>query len=420
MRWSTRNPGLAVLRQRPALALLTFAAFLSYACGGCISNEYVIHRAELARIAQLPPEARGQRVLLVQELGDRRGEAIDPQSPPPLSAPPPGAYADGSYGPPSPGYIEASPGVDVGVGILIVPGPGPSGPRRGFAGTPPPRPGAAGPPPIAPGRATGVPPAAGATRPAPVSSKNPGRLGSGGGSGKASDTVVLLVVAAVGAALGMAATEGLRFDGEAGMNPWQLVYLRDAAGTERGVPLAQISPLDASIASKAVVKDDEGWGITRMQRRPLDRHGFAFKLGLGAMTSMCSCSAVDGMAWNIQLGYFPHHRFGLLANWSPTFGTDSAGQSFYRHDLSLEAQAFPIQLWRLHLGGFGHGGLFYATGVDGGGRQEPAFGAGLVLELALTTRLALTVRADYTTARIGGGGQDWLGSGALTGGVAIY
>jgi len=53
------------LARRQVPALVAFAAFLSYACGGCLSNEYVIPKSELARLAQLPPEQRGQSVQIV-------------------------------------------------------------------------------------------------------------------------------------------------------------------------------------------------------------------------------------------------------------------------------------------------------------------------------------------------------------------
>ena len=95
------------------------------------------------------------------------------------------------------------------------------------------------------------------------------------------------------------------------------------------------------------------------------------------------------------------------------------GKSYYRNNLDLEAQFFPVSVWRLHLGGFGHGGVQYADDASGGTRNGAAFGGGLILELALTTRLALTARADYTSAHVALGGG-WAGTEMFTAGVAIY
>src|SRR5664279_5338198 len=125
------QPSTTVSQRRPVPALVAFAAFLSYACGGCLSNEYIIPQQELTRLAQLPPEQRGQSVRVVEVIGDRRSDAIDTTQPPP--APP--NYAPGE--PPPEGYVEgeAEPQVGVGVGVMIMPGPVfPAGRGRGFAG----------------------------------------------------------------------------------------------------------------------------------------------------------------------------------------------------------------------------------------------------------------------------------------------
>jgi hypothetical protein len=201
--------------------------------------------------------------------------------------------------------------------------------------------------------------------------------------------------------------------------PWQSVHLRDAAGREREVPLAQLTRADVAATSEAVVMDDEGWGMMRLGRGPLDRRGFTYKMNLGGLHSSCACLVANGVAADIQFGYFPHHTFGLVLDWSPAGGSDANGDSFYRHNLAIEAQVFPLGVWRLHLGGFAHAGMVYADDV-GGARSGAAFGGGLMLELSLTTRLALTARADYTSAKIAPGGPGWQGAETFTGGIAIY
>jgi hypothetical protein len=234
--------------------------------------------------------------------------------------------------------------------------------------------------------------------------------------------VVLLVVMAVLATVGMIATEGARYDGNVAMYFWQPLHLKSANGQEREVPLAQLTPQDAASATQAVVMDDEGWGINRLGRRPLDRRGFAYKMDVGIFHSSCGCLSADGVTANIQLGYFPNHRFGLLADWSPAGGSDSDGKSFYRHNLALEAQFFPVSAGRLGLGAFGHAGVMYASDELGGFRSGAAFGGGILLELALTTRLALTLRADYTGAKVAPAtsGQSWAAAETFTVGVAVY
>jgi hypothetical protein len=249
------------------------------------------------------------------------------------------------------------------------------------------------------------------------SGKLPGAK-KGGGSGK-DDLVVLLIVAAVAATVGMIATEGARYDGLVAMYPWQPVHLEDASGQAREVPLAEITAADAAATSKAVVMDDEGWGLMRLGRRPLDRKGFAFKMDVGGFHSSSASLAGDGVGFGLQLGYFPHHLVGLLGGWSIASGSDSESNRFTHNNLALEAQVFPIGISRLYLGGFGHAGIQYANDDIGGSRDGTALGGGLLLEIGLTTRLALSLRADYTAAKIHPDGG-WQAGETFTAGVAIY
>jgi hypothetical protein len=231
--------------------------------------------------------------------------------------------------------------------------------------------------------------------------------------------VVFLAVVAVLATVGMVATEGARYDGDIAMYAWQPVHLRSGSGREREVPLAELTPVDAAATTEAVVMDDEGWGIMRLGRRPLDRRGFAFKMDVGGFHSSSSALDGDGMGLGLQFGYFPHHRVGLLGAWSFAGGSDSAGESFTRNNLALEAQAFPLSAWRLHLGGFVHAGTQWADDAAGGARNGLALGGGLMLEIALTTRLALVLRADHTSAKVRPEGG-WQAGQLYTAGVAIY
>ena len=60
---------------RAAVALVTVAFFAPVATG-CVSNEYVIPSDELGRLAQTPPGQRGERVHVVQGIGERRADAL--------------------------------------------------------------------------------------------------------------------------------------------------------------------------------------------------------------------------------------------------------------------------------------------------------------------------------------------------------
>lgn len=253
--------------------------------------------------------------------------------------------------------------------------------------------------------------------PAPSGTGAGSKLGKGGG-GK-DDLAIFLIVIAVVATVGMVATEGARYDGTVAMYPWQGVHLKSEGGQEREVPLAQLTAADAASAREAVVMDDEGWGFMRLGRRPLDRKGFAFKLNVGGFHSPSSALDADSAAFGLQLGYFPHAMVGILGSWSIAGGADAASKSFYRNSLALEAQVFPVSLWRLHLGAFGHAGMQYADDALGGTRDGQAFGGGVMLELALTTRLALSFRADYTSAKIGADGA-WQAGELFTAGLSIY
>lgn len=414
-----RSPtcSLRFVRQ-PGIALVAFGVFLSYTCGGCLSNRYTIPQPELARLAQLPPEQRGQKVHVVQQLGERRADAIDGTQPPP----PTGDYGQGPYagqeGPPPAGYVET--GVSPHVGVLILPGPGPVGHGHGHGFVGGAAPGLAG-----GGAAPGIGgPLGRAPRVAPATTPAGGvggsKLGSGksGGGGK-DDLAVFLIVLAVVATVGMVATEGARYDGHVALYPWQNVYLKDTRGQVREVPLAQLTPADAATAREAMVMDDEGWGMMRLGRRPLDRKGFAFKLNLGGFHSSSSALDGDGAAFGVQLGYFPHRMVGILGSWNIAGGSDAIGDSFSRNNVALEAQVIPLSLWRLHLGGFAHAGMQYAHDTPGGTRDGQAFGGGVLLELALTTRLALSFRADHTSAKVGPDGG-WQAGQTYTAGVSIY
>jgi hypothetical protein len=385
---ATTRPVLQPLRRSPRLAA-TAAVWLGHLTTGCLSNEYVIPPDELARVVELPPQTRGERVRIVQAVGPRRETPTGP-------------------GP----WLEAepfpSPGPEVQVDLpypIQVPAPGSGRPGRGAA---PARPGAGSHPvPARPRGGTGLAAWHG--------------NGGGGGGGRSEDLVVvalvILAVATVGL-VALSASEGARYDGVAQIAPGQPVHLENELGQERVVPLGGLSRQDLLGVRSALVMDDEGYGLPLLGRRPLDRRGAVFKLDAGALGARVGDEAVTGLAANIQIGGFPWQRLGLLGVLSLGGGTDSSGRTFVRHGVGLEAQGFPLALGRLHAGAFVHGGVQLFSEPDQARRTAPSAGGGLMLELGVSTRLALYLRADATTARLARG--DWRTTGTLGLGMAVY
>ncbi len=371
---------LFALHRSPRLGLAVLTAFLCYASSGCLSHRYTIPQQELARLAQLPPQTRGERVYVVQDIGERRDDPVE-------AAPP---------------YVDHN--VAVNVGIVMHPG------HVGHIG-----------------RHHGAPMGNRMAPPLPRTGRSGGHSSHGGGGwhsdagGNALAAVIVIIVAvAVLSAMGFAVTEGVRYDGAVQMYAEQPVHLKDAYGHEMVVPLSQLVPAHASQAVSAEVMDDEGWGMRMVERRPLDRKGAAFKLDMGSLQAFCrTCYTSAGFAANLQFGYFPHHRVGVLATASLGGGSNALGESFERHTVGVETQWFPLSLWRLHLGGFGHAGWQIGREEGNLSRTGIALGGGAILEIALTTRLALMARADWTTAENAPEGG-WASTQIFTGGIAVY
>jgi hypothetical protein len=386
--------------------------YLSLVTAGCVSNEYVIPKTELNRLSLLPPSQRGMRVQVAQSLGSGgelssgRGEVLADRD-----------YAAefAAYNHPESTIETGYARVDINLPLDGLGGhgrasmervPGPSG--KGGSGW-------------------------GARAPSPASTSSSGpRSGggggghfnfSGGGGGGGGDNLavfaIIVVAVAIMAAAGLAVTEGLRYDGFVQLHPEQPVHLKSSAGAQRTLPLAALTPADVAVTQEALVMDNEAFGFRFDHRRALDRKGFAFKVDFGSLDSLCGCYSAAGLASNIQVGYFPHHRFGLLGTLTLGGGTNALDQTFQRHSANIEAQVFPLQAWRIHLGGFGHGGMQVARD-EFGTRTGAAWGGGAILEFALTTRLALTGRMDYTIAHTAPDGQAWASSTTLTAGLAIY
>ncbi len=371
----------------PGIVTLTLVA---YASSGCLANHYRIDRTELERLTTLPPASRGAGVRVVQALGSNREPGLYHRPPPPPPSPSPLPQAD----------TRVSVEVDVDIAGPFLRGT--SRRSREMIRTAPTR-----------------------TRSGHVSGwggdiGNVGPSSGGGGNNDAMVVVaVLLIAVALFAVAGLAVSEGLRFEGEVAVPPYQPIHLENQAGLERVVSLwdLQLGDLDPAV-SATMIEGEAQPGPAYLVRAPLDRRGATFKVDIGGLSTVLDDWTITGVASNIQLGYFFHQRYGLLANLSLGLASDPFDKPLARHSLGIEAQGFPVDFGRLHLGAYLGGGRLLSTDANDNFVTGPSFGAGALVEVALTTRLALMVRGGWTFAGISG--HNWFRTGTVTAGLAIY
>jgi hypothetical protein len=226
---------------------------------------------------------------------------------------------------------------------------------------------------------------------------------SGGGSAAALVAVAATAAVVTGGAFFIAApTEGGRFDGWASLDESQPVMLVDPDGGRRWVSLSDIGEGEAARAERGVVLDDGG--MARLHRAPLNRFGFASRLEVGA----ASLSAQGGTAdyapqMRLTFGGFPLHRVGILvggqfAAGSATVSANSDTQgTVFNGRVFGEVDWFPLRLGAFYGGVFAEAGLGTARhdlGAGTLGRNGMTLAGGALCEVALTTRLALSFRAN--------------------------
>lgn len=321
-----------------------FALAVVFAASGCLGSTYKIPKRELAQLAQTEPERRGDRVRVIQQFAT----ADDP--------------------PESGVHVHAST-------VVVVD----AGPRRQRRRTVTRDPGNSG-----GGAGAG------------------GRSRGGGGSklakGAKEESKYWIVIAAL-AAVGLAATEGARFDGWARLHPMHPVHLFGPFGQYDVVPLAQLNAEDAAWARKAVIVEQEG-PFRPLERAPLNRQGLSYSVLMG-VAEQPSADGTDGLGFmsHIQFGLFPAHEVGLQLDIGFGFrDVESTGDTIFDGRYSLELDYLPLTAGVLSGGVFGQLGIGVRLedGIDGGDRQGLLLGAGAMAQLEITTRLALTARAQAT------------------------
>jgi hypothetical protein len=339
-------------------ATVALTALMVPACG---STTYQIPNTELARLATLPPETRGQHVRVVEQLHDT--------------------------------YVGEEQPVTVDTQIVLFPQVGVSGPerRRYTAG--------GGNVTIGGGHVTGSPP-----RPGSGAHGGGGgglHMGGSGGGGKG-EAIALLAAAAVILVVA-AAVEGSRYDGYAQVHPMQMVHLFGRDGGYAALPLAWIDPQTAAWTDHALLRENEGpW--QPLGRAALDRAGWTYALfgGVGTYKSIDGTKAL-GTATTIQLGYFPSQTVGVLASIFLGWRDDTYGDTLFESRYTLELDDYVGHAGPVHFGFYAGGGGAYrwedAPGMPGAGDAGSlALLGGALVQLDINTRLALTARLGATYA----------------------
>jgi hypothetical protein len=334
------------------VALLAVAVTAS----ACASSGHTIPRRELMALSQLPPEQRGERVRVVQNLG---GDDSPPDAP----------HAH--------------------VGIVVV-----TDEPVWVDGTP--RHDHSGPAPVNHHPHAGVP--AG---------------GSNLAGAKKENAKALLVVAAVVAGA-LALTEGTRYDGWVRINPMQPVHLWGPYGEYTWMPLAQVTPQVAQWARKAMIRPEEGpWQL--LGRAPLDRQGWTYSVLLGSSEiALIGADPKAGFLGHIDIGYYLSQVVGLQLDLGYGWTQDDLGATIFEERAGLELDVLPLSAGNFHAGVFG--GLGASARNDDGIQFDDTsnyLSAGGLAQLELTTRLALTLRAGLTMVY-----GERLSE--LTAGVSIY
>lgn len=311
---------------------------------GCVANSYQIPRGDLQRLATTPPEARGARVRVIQEVSGTDAPAAQP--------------------------VGFETQIIVAPQITITPersrrGGGWGGGSWGRGG----------------GKGGGG-----------------SKLGGSGSDGKAA-AIVFLAVAAV-ALFAIAGVEGSRFDGWAQLHPMHPVHLIGRDGGYTVLPLAWIDPATAAWADKAIVRPSEGpW--RPLARHPLHRTGPTYSMygGAGSLRSAHGELGI-GPAFTVQAGYFPAQQVGILGSVFLGWRDNRDGRTLFESRYTLELQVLPLAAGALHAGFYaGAGGAYrFEDGIPGGDAGSRALTGGAMFQLDVNTRIALTARFGLAAA----------------------
>ncbi|MEO1273213.1 MAG: hypothetical protein AAFX99_34435 [Myxococcota bacterium] len=403
--------------------LWVMVAVAAVALSGCLSESYAIPDDEIERLAQQSPAERSKRVRVVQRLYWEE-------------SPRPAAHRHdrgcGHYHNHVVFHTSRYPAPHRTTGQRItkrtrtvIPHGGGGGSR---AGSP-----QAGRPVSGGGGAAGGPKG---SRGAPNTGKGSngrgaqggpkGGGGGGGNTGTINDGKALAAAVVVGAALftvGLVATEGKRYDGWVEVEPDHPVHLTYRDGRTEVLPLSNLTPSAARDVRSAVLVDEHAYDFEFAGRAPLSRQGWTWKFEGGAMDLAMptdgSTSLQPGAL--MELGYFPTQHLGIVGYLALAGGTHQGADVLgVRYGLGL--QLMPLHVGRFHFGAYGMGGPSF-DGIEGDDqrltwRNDLAVGGGALMEVDLTTRLALSSRIGIHV--VGPGTDTAVNTMMTTFGVAVY
>lgn len=237
-------------------------------------------------------------------------------------------------------------------------------------------------------------------QPAPAGGRVVSAKGAAKGAAKAeADRAEVWVILAAGAAVVLAVSEGARFDGWVEIDPMHPVHLYGVDGGYTWMPLAHITPETAAWARKAMIRESEGpW--RQLGRAPLNRRGGTYGMLMGVSEfPLRDGGELQGFMSHIQFGGFFSNELGLLLDIGLGWTEDDLGQTIFDMRNAMELQFLPLAASKLHAGVFGQLGLgrrFDDSSAAGDSFGLLAAGGGLV-QIELTTRLAITGRAGFTS-----------------------
>ncbi len=347
---------------------------------GCLAKSYEIPSDELQRLVDVPPMERGQAVHVVQQFST--APELRP-APAWASAPAEATSADGQ-GEPQSGdavyapYEPSGPPVYVFIMPPLYMGFGPPT----YVARQPLQRGA-----VAGGGFSSAGVGGGAT------------AARGDAKGAATALIAAAVAVALVATIGIAASEGARYDGIVAIHPHHPVHLLSAGGRERLIGLDELTRFDLDPRATAVISAEEGAGLWQRGRAPLDRQGFTWQFGGGWMMQQVAADrALSGYVFHMNFGGFFTQTLGAVL----TFDVGGASDPYTPGDMWFARYGadliwLPIHLGLWHFGPRVGGGMQYIN--TGGGdwaylsTTQPFLTFGVESEIAMTTRLAFSVRA---------------------------
>ncbi len=203
--------------------------------------------------------------------------------------------------------------------------------------------------------------------------------------------------------IGYALTEATRYDGWMRLAQGHPVHLRIDDGEHMWVPISGLSPELVERSEAFIVSPEEG-PIAYLERAPLYRPGMAFDAELGGVFG----EDVKPLIGRLGLGGFPIQQLGF-------FASVVLGPRVYFPRVALEIDFFPVSSGTFQLGVFVDPGVAVVR-EDDDYRARFASGIGGLVEIALTTRCALRLRAGGSVAFA----DDSRAAVELSGGLTIY